>query len=238
MVKIKENLTGKKFGKLTVIEQTDDYIYPNGKRRLPQWLCQCDCGNKIIVLQSSLKHEKTKSCGCLYSNNYDLSGEYGVGYDCNGNPFYFDLEDYDKIKKYCWHLDKDNYVCANVNGTTIKMHRIILGLHEEKIQVDHIFHNNNDNRKSKLRVVTNQQNSMNKDKPINNTSGHRGVSFYEKRNKWRVYITINGERKHLGYFDKDKLNEAIQARLNAENKYFGKYSYNNSVKYNIQEGVV
>ena len=31
MVKVRNDLTGKTFGKLTVIEQVEDYIYPNGK---------------------------------------------------------------------------------------------------------------------------------------------------------------------------------------------------------------
>ena len=35
-------------------------------------------------------------------NIYDLSGEFGIGYCTNtGSPFYFDLEDYNKIKNYC-----------------------------------------------------------------------------------------------------------------------------------------
>lgn len=34
-------------------------------------------------------------------NRYDLTGEYGIGYTNQGVEFYFDLEDYDKIKEYC-----------------------------------------------------------------------------------------------------------------------------------------
>ena len=34
-------------------------------------------------------------------NTYDLSGEYGIGYTSKGEEFYFDLDDYDKIKDYC-----------------------------------------------------------------------------------------------------------------------------------------
>ncbi|WP_368488451.1 hypothetical protein [Clostridium sp. BJN0013] len=35
-------------------------------------------------------------------NTYDLTGEYGIGYDAKGNIFYFDLEDYDRIKDFYW----------------------------------------------------------------------------------------------------------------------------------------
>lgn len=65
MVKVVENLQGKRFSRLIVLKQVDDHVDPNGRRR-PQWLCQCDCGSDpIIVLGDSLKGGHTKSCGCL-----------------------------------------------------------------------------------------------------------------------------------------------------------------------------
>lgn len=113
MVKVREDLTGKRFGRLTVLEQAEDYIKPNGEHEA-MWLCQCDCGNQKIILGTSLRHGRTKSCGCFDKetsaiqgklnkkyNTYDLSGEYGIGYTSKGEEFYFDLEDYDKIKDYC-----------------------------------------------------------------------------------------------------------------------------------------
>lgn len=53
------NLTGQKFGRLTVIERAENDKY--GKTK---WLCQCDCGNYVIVLGCSLVNGSTKSCGC------------------------------------------------------------------------------------------------------------------------------------------------------------------------------
>lgn len=56
------DLTGQRFGRLTVIERagkTND-----GHRK---WLCQCDCGKTTVVAGNDLKKEKgaTRSCGCL-----------------------------------------------------------------------------------------------------------------------------------------------------------------------------
>lgn len=53
------DITGQKFGKLTVIENA-------GKRdgRRYYWKCKCECGNEIIVLGTSLRNGNTKSCGC------------------------------------------------------------------------------------------------------------------------------------------------------------------------------
>ena len=50
MVKVKEDLTGKTFGMLTVLRQAEDYITPQGIH-ISQWLCECSCSehNKKIV---------------------------------------------------------------------------------------------------------------------------------------------------------------------------------------------
>ena len=107
------DLTGQQFGRLTVIKRVEDKVQENGRRRV-QWLCQCNCENQtmIVVRGENLKNGSTKSCGCLAKevrskihkkyNQYDLSGEYGIGWTSNTNEeFYFDLEDYNKIKNYC-----------------------------------------------------------------------------------------------------------------------------------------
>jgi nicotinamide phosphoribosyltransferase len=55
-----------------------------------------------------------------------------------------------------------------------------------------------------------------------------GVNWYEPYQKWRVRIVVNKKDINLGYFD--DFNEAVLAREKAEEKYFKKYSYNNSMK--------
>jgi hypothetical protein len=57
------DLTGRKFGRLTVIKELDkiDNKYT--------WLCNCDCGNIKITHSAALSRGDTKSCGCL---NKDL----------------------------------------------------------------------------------------------------------------------------------------------------------------------
>lgn len=51
-----EDLTGKKFERLTVIRKDED--------RKNHWICKCDCGKIVSVLDFYLIHGKTKSCGC------------------------------------------------------------------------------------------------------------------------------------------------------------------------------
>lgn len=52
----------------------------------------------------------------------------------------------------------------------------------------------------------------------NNTSGFRGVSYDKTRDKWRAYIKLQYKTKNIGRFN--TLEEAIQARLEAEEKYY------------------
>lgn len=54
------DLTNKKFGKLTVIEQA-----PNKSTGRTAWVCQCDCGNMVVVGTKELQNGDTQSCGCL-----------------------------------------------------------------------------------------------------------------------------------------------------------------------------
>ena len=57
-----EDITGLKFGKLTVISKSDIR-----KDRKVCWNCICDCGNQYIVSGVSLRNGDTQSCGCLKS---------------------------------------------------------------------------------------------------------------------------------------------------------------------------
>ena len=65
-----KDLTGQKFGKLTVLEQGPYY------NRTVQWICQCDCGATTIVRSNYLLSGHTTSCGC---NRYWGEGQMSKG---------------------------------------------------------------------------------------------------------------------------------------------------------------
>lgn len=156
-------------------------------------------------------------------NTYDLSGEYGIGYTANGEPFYFDLEDFPLIRQYSWWIDKKGYVCATAEKhKNIKQHRIILGCNDNEI-VDHIYHRPNDNRKSQIRIATNQENQRNQKINTANTSGKTGVCLNKKNGKWRAYIMIMNRQKSLGHYE--NYDDAVNARIEAEKKYFKEFRY-------------
>ena len=53
------DLTGQRFGRLTVIERVGTQCGH------PQWRCKCDCGKEVFSLTGDLRKGKTKSCGCM-----------------------------------------------------------------------------------------------------------------------------------------------------------------------------
>lgn len=59
------DFTGRRFGRLVVLERCDEwYTYPNGDRDF-KWLCQCDCGNTTITRGNTLRNKRfEQSCGC------------------------------------------------------------------------------------------------------------------------------------------------------------------------------
>ena len=136
--------------------------------------------------------------------------------DLAGKEFTVDLDDYDKISRYRWHVDKNNYViCARgLNGRDFKMHRLIMGVLEDNtVEIDHINRNTTDNRKTNLRIATRSQNCINRDLTHGNASGKVGV-YHTKYGGWCAQINNDGVRHYLGYYR--TFDEAVEARVEAE----------------------
>jgi len=240
VVNVKNNLVGKKFGRLTVLEQVEDYIAPKTGKHTSRWLCECSCDNhtRKIIQGNNLTSGKINSCGCLAKeqlskfntetkrkmNEYDLSGEYGIGYASNtNNQFLFDIADYKIIKDYCWneHIKSNGYHVLEgydkESGKVIPMFHV-LGCKG----YDHINRNPLDNRRINLRPAKQSDNVKNKSLQKNNTSQVIGVGYMKKIGKWRARITVNEKPIYLGVYE-DKT-DAIKARLKAEKEYFGEFA--------------
>ena len=59
------DMTGQRFGKLTVIEKVE----PNPSAKGALWRCLCDCGNETVALGNNIRRGHHKSCGCLRKGN-------------------------------------------------------------------------------------------------------------------------------------------------------------------------
>lgn len=73
--KIKNDLTGKRFGRLVVQELSSNA----GERRGTFWHCLCDCGTEVDVNAYSLKVGDTRSCGCLAKEVQQKTGASSKG---------------------------------------------------------------------------------------------------------------------------------------------------------------
>lgn len=72
------DLTGNRYGKLTVLKKASPHITKGGAY-ITMWECQCDCGNKTIVSSQKLRNGHTTSCGCakheMKPRKKDLEGK-------------------------------------------------------------------------------------------------------------------------------------------------------------------
>lgn len=145
----------------------------------------------------------------------------------DGTPVLVDQGDYKWLSQWTWWFTTDGYAYRQDNlkehvssGRPKRrhalMHRAILQPKAGEI-VDHINRNKLDNRRSNLRIVGNSVNMHNTDLRSTNTSGHKGVSWNARRQRWRAYIGIGMRRIELGYYR--RIEDAIAARVDAEERY-------------------
>lgn len=98
MPKRREDLTGKRFGRLTVIK-----FYGHNKYGQPRWLCECDCGNTTVVTGSDIRSGATSSCGCLWKERImEAKVTHGMSYS-NVYP------EYRNVKSRCYDENAHNY---------------------------------------------------------------------------------------------------------------------------------
>jgi hypothetical protein len=229
----KVDMIGKRFGRLTVIKESKQ---KSGKRQKLMYDCICDCGNNHTVCGETLRSGETKSCGCIYIetrgeasknyNTYDLNTyEYGVGYCDNGTHFFFDKEDYYKIKNYSWWYD-GKYVTAHslkddkYTTKIIRMHRVVMNIEDrENVNVDHKNLVRYDCRKSNLRIATDVENARNKRQSYCTPDNPVGI-YKINDNRYDVYIL----KKFRGSFD--NFIDAIKFRQQLEIDEYGDFRYN------------
>lgn len=127
-----------------------------------------------------------------------------------------------------WNKDTQSYYAGRMtrdeNGKRyfLSMHRQILGFERGDPDVDHQNHDTLDNRKQNLRPATQGQNSGNRRKSKNNTSGFKGVSFKKSHKLWVASIRVNYKLRQIGYFRTPE--EAHEAYCQEAIKEFGEFA--------------
>ena len=112
------------------------------------------------------------------------------------------------------------YLSTEYKGHQYLLHRLAFLDVDGKFpdgDVDHKDGNGLNNKWNNLRVVDAIENGKNRKLNHNNESGYQGVSFYNLTKKWRAAISVDGKKKHLGYFD--TFEEAKERRVIAEKEF-------------------
>lgn len=109
-----------------------------------------------------------------------------------------DLDDADLILPLSWYACSSRGTLYAKTGKNTRMHRLILGVTDPSLIVDHINGNGLDNRKKNLRVVDVKTNVQNRQR---SKVGSRCPGVYMDYGRWRAQVTVNYKKHHLGVFD-------------------------------------
>lgn len=210
-----KDLVGQKFVRLTVVKRVE-----NNKHGQSRWLCKCDCGNNHTATQGSLVNSLVKSCGCLQS---EISHKNGI---INGKASYKDLTS-KKFGELTVIRRVDNkgrhvqWLCKCTCGRT------------KIISSNHLLDGNTrscgclitqaakeNQKKAAIAgcIDGTKIGSLTMKTSCTNSSGYKGVRWHKAAQKWNARITFKGKEIYLGLFD--RLDDAIEARKKAEEKYF------------------
>jgi hypothetical protein len=231
MAKPMKDITGETFGRLKVLN------FVGREKTHYYWKCSCSCGNEAIVEKSALLRKQVQSCGCVNSkgrckgrNLFDISGEYGIGYSAKGSQFFFDIEDYERMKDIYWTITKKGYVMAAKNKSFLA--RLILGLPRNK-NIHYINGNSSDVRKTNLSSTSPEQKISDSIEYAKKTGKKTKIKYlttrktegcYPKKRKkgikWQARIRLNKKTIHLGTFNTKK--EAKAAYKKAKTEYIKK----------------
>lgn len=217
---LRKDITGQKFGMLTAIEP----ILEKPKNRQYKWKCICDCGNIVNVDIGSLTSGNTKSCGKHFKPKGKLNGL--------SNSRIYMIHAYMKNRCNC----PENTGYPNYGGRGIKVCEewdnpengfmnfykwSMENGYSDDLSIDRIDVNGNYcPQNCRWADMTTQ--ARNQRVRSTNRSGVTGITVSNekgRRKKYRATFQLGEKRIVIGSFE--KLEDAIEARRQAELKYWG-----------------
>jgi len=212
----KINLTGERFGRLTVVRETTKSSC--GSIR---WECICDCGKAHIVYSCHLRSGHTKSCGCLY---VETAIKTFTTHGKSNTPEHVCWMD---MVSRCYSKNNQSYhryggrgitVCKRWRNNFINFLNDMGLKPNPKLTIERID-NDGDYRPGNCKWETHAIQNRNKSKRKDNNSGTNGVSWDKSKSKWLSTIGLDHKQKFIGRFS--NLQDAITARKQAEHVYWG-----------------
>lgn len=150
---------------------------------------------------------------------------YLHGIRSDGKFVIVDDDDYEWLNQWKWYYHKDGYASRGERKDgkyrKILMHREVIHTPSD-MHTDHVNGDGLDNRKSNLRICTRLENMHNRRPQRDSSSKYKGV-YYSKRSEcWGAYITVNGKRINLGYFNTEE--DAARVVDRAAIEYHGDFA--------------
>lgn len=164
-------------------------------------------------------------------NHFTVHGDTTIIYmqrkDGSIEHCFIDTDDFDLVANFntTWFLHDNNgntyaRTTVTIDGKIhrLQMHRLILGLDDADIVVDHRDHNGLNNKRDNIRVSDRILNPQNKKGARSDSkTGVRGVTFDKESQKFKAHVSVDGKQKTLGRFS--TIDEAEQAVKEARRKY-------------------
>lgn len=150
-------------------------------------------------------YSQVRATGKTFISSHDIrppiiDGEVAripIGFRAKDGYSLVDTEDIGKIR-HNLYLSK-GYVAYGENGNTKKLHRLITGVTDSAVQVDHINGDKLDNRKENLRLCNQSQNKANSRPYKNSNLGLKGIT--RRYGKWVAQLRHDGKHYYLGSYD-------------------------------------
>lgn len=196
-----KSIMGQKFGKLTVIEITNERC-----REMVVWKCLCECGNTCFADSKSLRQSNTRSCGCLLKTR---SIKHNGCIDPRLKGIY---RLWMQIKARCFNTTREDYKLYGAKGITLHKPWVsdfvafstyiltTLGEHTKGIYLDRINPTGH-YEPGNLRWATPLQQAYNRNKPNRKSSSkYKGVNYIKSSGRWRATISYNRKHHFIGSF--------------------------------------
>lgn len=207
-----KDLTGQRFGRLTVIER--DMTDTSNRSK---WICRCDCGNIKSVYRAQLVTGNTISCGCAKkgTNLKDITGQRF------GRLTVLERTEKKLDKSYVYKCKCDCGKICFVSSAYLKSGKTkSCGCYSKEIH-KMTFKEAFNTRDKYYTENTDILYLSNLPIQKNNTSGCTGVVWDKSVKLWKASIVFQGKRYYLG--SSVKIEKAIELRKKAEKEFYGDF---------------
>jgi hypothetical protein len=138
---------------------------------------------------------------------------------CDGNLFWKVNRGKARKGQLAGILGNTGYWKIRLYKRLYQAHRLIFLMQKGylPVELDHIDGNKLNNRIDNLREATRSQNELNKGMKKNNTSGVKNVFWSKEFNKWKVQMSVDGKKRHVGYFEDLEVAKEIAINFRKQN---------------------